>query len=180
MIQFTISVSFSQLGSSISRFIFFLSCSVCIIYKPCMAALSHFLQNQCVPSPFFARNLYSSSEILLHTIHTHAEHISRCKAIVSAVFLHFPAHLGGAILDVEKFRQVNHVFGGYIKIVHSTCPLPNCLFFSSIVVYEDTRELFKLHHKRRQTHNTFMHPFYRNGAPFYRNGALTLVMVVMH
>ena len=29
-----------------------LPCSVCIICKPSMAVSSHFLQNQCVPSPF--------------------------------------------------------------------------------------------------------------------------------
>ena len=123
-----------------------LSCSVCIIFKPSMAASSHFLQNQCVPNQFFARNVYSSSEILLHTIHTHAEHISQCKVIVSAVtvFLHFHACLGGAILDVDKFIKIkifaNHLFGGYIKLFHSTCPLPNCLFFSSIVVFTKTLE----------------------------------------
>ena len=142
-ICFTICVTFSQLGSSISRLIFssesdwvVLSCSVCIIFKLSMAASSHFLQNQCVPSPFIARNLYFGIKYC-YTLYTPMLHTFKCKAIVSAgtAFLHFPAHLGGAKLNVNIFTNNNFKNRKTEKTVHSTCPLPNCLFFSSILFY---------------------------------------------
>ena len=146
--HFTVSIFLTPISnlSTFSSIHLVLSCSVCIIFKPSMVASSHFLQNLCVPRPFFARNLCFSSEILIHTIHTQLNTFHSVKPLCLlyqslCTSLHTWAGTYWMLTNLDKYKFLQTTYlRGYINIFHSTCPLPNCLFFSSILVFMKTLE----------------------------------------